>query len=224
MKKLSLFLLLVTVTVACSDDITGSGPSIQGEVNGEFFRTNVSSAYKNQDSSITLTGETGLDKITLKAAEFEVGTYQLGVNSQSEATYEFNGIGVFSTGDTGDGAIEITRITTTTVSGEFYFNAYHNGNQDTLNVNKGSFFDVPIANANLSDGGGVDPVACAEAQLATADAQTAYEEASSGSQGLGFETICNNYRIALQNQIDACGDNEGVLQAEINSLPCSEGE
>ena len=123
MIQVLLLLLLVTITIACSDDITGNDPSIQGEVNGEFFRTSISSAYKNQDSSITLTGETGLDKITLKAAEFAVGTYQLGVSSQSEAAYEINGVGVFSTGNTGDGAIEITRVTTTTLSGEFYFSS-----------------------------------------------------------------------------------------------------
>ena len=218
MKKLSLLLLLVTITIACSDDITGNDPSIQGEVNGEFFRTSISSAYKNQDSSITLTGETGLDKITLKAAEFAVGTYQLGVSSQSEAAYEINGVGVFSTGNTGDGAIEITRVTTTTLSGEFYFNAYLNGNQDTLNVNKGSFFDIPVT--NVSGGGNEGVLTCDQAQQLTTAAQTAYEGEDSGSEE--FETICNNYKNALNAQILACGDQDNILQDTIDGLECNQ--
>ncbi len=218
MKKLSLLLLLMTIAISCSDDIQSNAPSIQGEVNGEFFRTNASSAYSNQDGSITLTGESGLDKITLKAAEFAVGTYELGMSSQSEAAYEINGVGVYSTGTTGDGAIEITRVTSTTLSGEFYFNAYLNGNGDTLNVNKGSFFDVPIT--NVSGGGNEGALTCNQAQQATTAAQTAYEGAELDSEG--FEAICNNYKAALQNQIEACEDTDGTLQNAIDGLECGQ--
>lgn len=218
MKKLSLLLLLITITIACSDDIKSNAPSIQGEVNGEFFRTNTSSAYSNEDGSITLNGESGLDKITLKAAEFAIGTYQLGVNSQSEAVYEINGIGVFSTGNTGDGTIEITRVTPTTLSGEFYFNAYLNGNGDTLNVNKGSFFDVPIT--NVSGGSNGAALTCPQAKQATDVAQTAYEGAEVGSEGFGV--ICNNYKAALNAQILACGDEDNILQAAMDGLECNQ--
>ena len=33
-----------------------------------------------------------------------------------------------------------------------------------------------------------------------------------------YPTICNAYKVALQQQIAACGDQSGALQALINSL------
>ncbi|HIB36534.1 DUF6252 family protein [Mesonia sp.] len=213
MKNLTLLLLFALVAISCGDDIESNTPSIQGEVNGEFFRSSSSTAYINADESVTLTGETGLDKITLKTAALEIGEYALGNGSQNEAAYEVGMLSVYATGTNGDGLIEITRIQNNTVSGEFYFNAI---NGDTLNVNKGSFFDVPIVN------GSPESQDCSDATLEVSDALNAYSSLEPTDEG--YEEACNNYAEALQNKIDACGDAEGTLADLLAALDCTEEE
>lgn len=211
MKNLTLLFILALITISCSDDIESNTPSIQGELNGTFFRSNSSTAFLNADQSITLTGETGLDRIILKTSDFEIGEYILGQGTQSEAAYEVGGSNIYSTGTTGDGLIEITRIGENTVSGEFYFNAISG---DTINVSKGSFFDVPIANIN----GGSEGGSCGEVTLEASDAATAYNNADPSDDD--YEQICIAYAAALQAIVDSCVDAQGALET-LNSLDCS---
>ena len=42
--------------------------------------------------------------------------------------------------------------------------------------------------------------------------------ALSNSDEFNYMQLCSNYRLALRNQIDSCGDPEGLLQAEFLSL------
>jgi len=129
--------------------------------------------------------------------------------------YEVGGTLSYATGTTGDGVIEITRNENNTLSGEFFFNAI---NGDTLNVNKGSFFDVPLSNP---PGGGTGSVDCTELPLITQNAEQEYDLASPEDEN--FEELCLAYEEALQTQITECGDATGALQAEIDGLPCNEG-
>ncbi|MGB5981594.1 MAG: hypothetical protein WBG46_05575 [Nonlabens sp.] len=59
---------------------------------------------------------------------------------------------------------------------------------------------------------------CPTAQTASADAQTAYNQDNTN------EGLCNALKIALQNEIDACGDASGNLQNQLDALgDCTTG-
>ena len=57
-------------------------------------------------------------------------------------------------------------------------------------------------------------LSCEDASTATAEAAEAYSSATEEN----FVARCNDYREALENQIDACGDDSGVLQAMLDAL------
>jgi hypothetical protein len=55
---------------------------------------------------------------------------------------------------------------------------------------------------------------CEEATTATLAAKQAFENSTSSNH----TDLCNAYKTALQKQIDACGDTDGILQAIITDL------
>lgn len=57
---------------------------------------------------------------------------------------------------------------------------------------------------------------CTTATATAAAAQTAFANATPENE----IALCNAYRIALENQITACGDADGSLQAILNGLSC----
>ncbi len=67
---------------------------------------------------------------------------------------------------------------------------------------------------SLGDCTTIDP--CVQAENATATALSAFNSAGPEEQ----QTACIAYEAALQNQIAACGDTDGSLQAIINDLDC----
>lgn len=153
MKKLILLASVFVFAFGCSDDIESNSPVIQGSVNEEFFRAKNATATINEDGSLKLTGTASEQIITLQTASFEKGEYTLGTNPANEATFtDFAGAIYIAGAGAGDGMIEITKYEAGTVSGEFHFNALNNGVGDTLNFQKGVFFEVPITNATPGDG------------------------------------------------------------------------
>ncbi|WP_203258258.1 hypothetical protein [Hyunsoonleella ulvae] len=64
------------------------------------------------------------------------------------------------------------------------------------------------------------PASCEEAILNTASAAQAFAEVSSSSEN--YQNLCNVYKTALENQIELCGDEGGIIQIIVNSLSCGE--
>jgi hypothetical protein len=56
---------------------------------------------------------------------------------------------------------------------------------------------------------------CANAQTATANAETAYNADTTNA------TLCNAYQTALENEITQCGDADGSLQDIVDGLDCT---
>ncbi|MCB0382158.1 MAG: hypothetical protein KDD05_02295 [Psychroserpens sp.] len=65
---------------------------------------------------------------------------------------------------------------------------------------------------SLGNCGDTGPDPCETAMTAAAAAETAYNEDTSNTD------LCNAYKVALQNQISACGDQSGTIQALIDNL------
>lgn len=219
MQKFIILFLLAYVSFSCSDEIESNSPSVQGEVDGVFFKANTSSAVLNPNNSLTIKGTTAFEEVTLKVANMQEGTYTLGENTQNEATFTNNDQVLFTTGSTGFGEINITKVEGNTVSGEFFFDAY-SATGDTLNFNKGYFFFVPVG-GNLPDEE-EDPT-CEEATEEAEAAQLIYEEANPENPE-EFVLACNAYKEALQQQKEICGDENEEIQAQIDALGDCEGE
>lgn len=216
MKKIFLIALLSLFVISCGDDIETNTPSIQGEVEDVFFRSGSSTATLNEDGSVTLTGSSSDEVVTLTASAYEEGIYSFGGSVTNEATFEdFNGV-LYLTGENGDGEIEITRIEGGRLSGEFYFNALENGVGDTINFSKGSFFDVPLTNPGTPSTPGSD-LDCEEAQNIRLAAKLAYDNVDPNNAEQ-LQLVCNAYRNALNQEIDTCGDESGDLQAILDTL------
>ena len=73
---------------------------------------------------------------------------------------------------------------------------------------------VLVSCSNSDDDGGDDTLSCSEATQNTLTAATNFANAGPND----FETLCNLYRISLQQQIDSCGDSNGTLQAILDDL------
>lgn len=71
---------------------------------------------------------------------------------------------------------------------------------------------LSISCSSSSDSG--PALTCDQAEAATDAAEQAFNAATSANR----EELCNAYKAALQNEIDACGDPVGALQAIITDL------
>jgi len=127
---------------SCSDDIQSNNPIIQGEVNGEEYRTSDVSASTANVDGLLITGES-LDQVVLKTSSASVGVYNV-VDDGSMARLVRNGQEFIASGEDAEGIIEIEKSSNGKVSGNFYFNAQVNGSGDVLNFSKGVFFGVPV--------------------------------------------------------------------------------
>lgn len=149
MKKLLLILFAIVITTSCETTETNT-PGFQANLEGAFFKANDSKSIKREQNSYTIQGITENEIITLKVKKSKVGTYPVGGNSPSFATYEDKNGNVYSTNPGGDGEIIITGRNTGQqfLTGVFKFTAI-SGN-DTIVIDRGVFFEVPY-DFNVND-------------------------------------------------------------------------
>jgi hypothetical protein len=83
----------------------------------------------------------------------------------------------------------------------------------TLKFSISLLFIFLISCSKSDDNKNSEPT-CTELTAKTLTAKQAFENASVNNK----TELCNAYKVALQNQISACGDTTGVLQAIINDL------
>jgi hypothetical protein len=154
MKKIASLLLTLIVFGSCTQDITKNNPSFQGLKDDVFWRAKDSYATIGTDGTLSITGLTQFETVTLQTASANPATYTLGVNQTNMASYVLAMGGdelIFETGTgDGDGEIKITEYDTAkmTVSGTFRFNAINVDNNpdggEILNFHEGNFYKVPV--------------------------------------------------------------------------------
>jgi len=156
MKRFALLSLLLLAFTACEDTEDNSG-IVQGSANEEFFKTGaVATVFDN--GRITINGNTELESLTLRLTGTAVGTYPFGPGSNNAAEFtDLNGQ-IFTTGTAeGNGTAVISEYNTmnNTLTGTFIFNAHTFGILDTLNFQRGVFFQVPVIGGTGDGGVGV---------------------------------------------------------------------
>ncbi|WP_159799657.1 DUF6252 family protein [Flavobacterium sp. MK4S-17] len=149
-KFISLLVLLIAIT-SCEEDVKFNNPAVQGLRDNELWRASEFNAIIGLDNSLTIQASYGYEQLTLKTANITPGTYQLGVNETSKATYRIAADGIseeYQTGtDIGNGEIIInaqdTDVSKGYITGTFRFNA-EDENGDVVNFQNGVFYKVRI--------------------------------------------------------------------------------
>jgi len=154
MKKIASFLLMFFVLVSCTTDVTRNSPAFEGFKDDVRWRAQASYAELAADQSITITGITQFETVTLQLQSKNPGTYTLGTNNNNKASYLYSNAGdqlLFATGNgSGDGEVIIDEFDPITmkISGEFRFDAVNVDNNPTggpfLNFQYGFFYKVPV--------------------------------------------------------------------------------
>lgn len=206
MKRLSVLMLALLTIIGCGDEIKFNSPAIQGKKDGNLWRAVYQDASFNEQGRVTITGGIGNEVLVFTVPNLEIGVKWLGRGSSSKAEFEdANGV-IYSTNllpdpelsfYPPDGEIEITQVTSTSVSGRFWFNAYSQTGMETVNFSQGVFFDVPLFNLE----GGL--MSCDEVVADAQAAQELYNNTDPGSAE--YTEVCLAYKEALQQQIATCG-------------------
>lgn len=140
-----MFLSLMALgLISCGDDVETNNPIIQGEVNGQVFRTNEVTASETDNGGLQISGRS-LDRVRLRTSASSVGIYNVEGNG-NQARFTRDGEDYTASGDGAEGIIEIEKVENGEVSGNFYFNAKLEGSEEVLNFSRGVFFGVPITN------------------------------------------------------------------------------
>jgi len=224
MKKLSLLFLLLVTILSCGDDLEFNTPSFQSFKDdvawkAEDFRANVDAF-----GFLNITGVKGDEIVSLSTAGSSVGVYNIG-NVASKAVFRDEFETVYSTNSVPDPSIQLYpsegniiieefNIVEKTVTGTFYFHAFDNTGLNSVVMNRGFFYNVPITSIATFDDG-QQSIACQLAQATTATTLTNLNAVD--PNGPQYPQFCNSYKIALQNEINLCGD-DGTLQNIINNL------
>jgi hypothetical protein len=221
MRKIATLLIAVLTLVSCGDEVEFSTPALQGNKNYELWRAEFFNAALDVDGQLTITGGNNIEEISFVLPSANVGTYLLSDTSAGRADFvDFNGVG-YSTANTPDpsvtlypeiGEVEITESVAGYVTGTFRFIAFTADGLQSVGFNEGIFYRVPFAGGN----GSGNNANCQDATQDLALAAAAFSEVSEGDPE--YTTRCNAYKAALEDVIDACGDEEGTWQAIIDAL------
>ena len=93
-------------------------------------------------------------------------------------------------------------------------NAYKKALEDQINSCGDSNNTIKQIIEQLGNCGAINTTDCETAKAATEASETVFNSATVEN----YSTLCNAYKVALQNQINSCGDDNGVLQAKIVEL------
>ncbi len=221
MRKIATLLIAVLTLVSCGDEVEFSTPALQGNKNYELWRAEFFNAALGEGGQLTITGGNNIEDISFVLPSANVGTYLLSDTSAGRADFtDFNSVD-YSTANTPDpsvtlypeiGEVKITESVAGYVTGTFRFIAFTADGLNSVGFNEGIFYRVPFSGGNNSGNNGN----CQDATQDLAIAAGAFSEVSQGDPD--YTARCNAYKAALEDVIDACGDNEGTWQAIIDAL------
>ena len=225
MKKVFLFIVSALMMVSCGEDLEFNTPALQGKKDGTLWRADYYSAEINTDGQLIVSGGRGSENVVLKMGSSNVGTYALGSESSSEASFSSVDDIMHSTNNDpdpiiqvypADGEIVITEYSDSgnRVSGTFWFNAFSESGLNKVNYSQGIFHRVLISGG----GTGSTVVSCDEAVATSEAALVVYNAADNTSSD--YPPACNAYKAALMQQIISCGDDTNTLQGIIDGLDC----
>ncbi|SEA68759.1 DUF6252 family protein [Bizionia paragorgiae] len=228
MKNIVVLVLTMVALLSCSNETKFKTPSFEAKKDGNLFEAVSYQASIVDNGQIVITGTDNYDTVNLVVNSVSPGLYDVQDANAFATHVDINGV-IWSTENTPDPDVQIypangmidlkvVNLEEGFVSGEFYFNAFNSSGMSSVNFNEGIFVKVPLTGGVVSDS---DPTNT-DCQTATAAAQVSGQTlAVSDPTDPGYEALCNDYMQALMTQMNACGDANGSIQAEIDSLDCT---
>lgn len=213
--------------MSCGDEVEFNSPSIQGNKDGNFWRAQYFAADIDYGGFIIEGGKQG-ETLQLVTSNDVRGTFNLGGDNANVAIFRDATGRVYSTANEADpsltlypaeGQIIVEDISNTepkTITGTFWFTAFTADGLHAVNFNNdldGAFYQVPLVGGLVAiDNGSV----CLQATQATSLALSAYNATDITMPN--YTEVCNAYKDALNAKITACGDQNGSIQAMVDSL------
>lgn len=224
MRIIALLCITILTLVSCGDETEFNSPSIQGNKDGNLWRAQYYAADIDFGGFLVEGGKQG-ETLQLVTSTVVRDTFNLGGDNTSVAIFrDANGV-VYSTAYApdpslslypADGQIIVEDISDTepkTITGTFWFNAFTEDGLHTVNFNEGVFYDVSLVGGLVViDNGSV----CLQATQAVSLTQSAYDVTDITMPN--YSDACNAYKDALNAKITACGDENGSIQAIVESL------
>lgn len=144
MQRIALLSLLVFALFSC-EDLEDNNAIIQGSANDVFLKGGAV-ATRYDDGRVVIAGNTDDEELRITLTGIGAGSYAFGPGRANGATFIDASGETYSTGTAlGDGQATINVSNPEgLISGTFVFNAHTFALQDTLNFQRGVFWQVPV--------------------------------------------------------------------------------
>ena len=143
-------LMIISIFYGCSDTIEDSNQTMQGLYDDVVFRSAASSAFIDESGYLVIEASS-TETVKLQVETPQTGIYEISDNNDNKASFSLDSELYITEGENTGGSIEIEKITDSSVSGSFFFNARLNGTGERLNFQKGVFFNIPFTNEGNND-------------------------------------------------------------------------
>ena len=229
MKKLLLLFFVFLTLYGCGDDVQFNTPAFQADRGNMLWRAVGFSASISSEGFLTITGKTDSEQIDITIPSVIQSTFIIENINVIEARFTDEFGTVFSTNNLPDESLLVNNelgeivvddidFVNNTFTGTFRFLAFDETGLNPVGFTNGIFFKVPLVSGEIP----TNPRMCEDTELETEEALIAYEATFSPEldfvNGDAFESACNAYRDALNNQRAFCGDTDGVLLSIIEEL------
>ncbi|MBO3115602.1 hypothetical protein J4050_02520 [Winogradskyella sp. DF17] len=226
MKRLFFLLVLAIFAVqSCSENVEFNTPAMQGNKDGATWRSDYQAADIDFGGFL-FEGGTGLETLQLITPTDGAGLFELSSTSAAVAIFEGADGTVYSTANEPDpsvtlypieGIIEVEDINNNAnpklITGNFRFTAFSSDGMRSVNFIDGVFYRVPLVGGLLAIG---DENQCLQASQNLGITELNFN--STEMDDPNYSAVCNAYRTALEEAIEACGDDSGDFQQTIDGL------
>lgn len=149
MRNFILLFFTAFALVSC-EDIQTNSPALQAELDEVLYRATDVRAEIRENGNLVIQGITDVESLTITLSGSTEGVYSLGGQGTNRAVFQDFFGSVYTTRPYGNGEVVIQSNQNNMFTGTFKFNAYRFG-LDTLNVQKGFFYEVPIIAGSIED-------------------------------------------------------------------------
>jgi len=153
-------LLFLTVSCfvvsSCTKDIVSNDPALQGQFDGEDFKSSIKQASIYDDGTLVIKGTDGNKSISFTIASLNKGTYKMSQAVSQVSFQKEQAKFLVQDGETA-GEVIITEIYDNKISGRFYFKNLKDSNGNISNFNNGLFYRLPITNGSFEDTEDINP-------------------------------------------------------------------
>lgn len=229
MKKIILLSLVFFTLFSCGDEVQFNTPAFQGDRENELWRAKSFFASIETNGFLTITGRNNNETVKLRIPSISENTYIVGSTNVNVAEYIDNFGVAYSTSNSphesvsvypelGEIVIEEIDVVNKTFTGTYRFLAFDAAGLNSVGFTNGIFYKVPLLHGQFPS----NAIVCEDTEIASDVALVAYQATFSSDllfiNSTDYETACNTYLGALNNQISYCGDANGALQTIIDGL------